>query len=340
MSHLRSPVVHHLGIEPMELLDFARTARGRKYADFAPPYDRPALALFQAHCEHVVESQGLDKLRVKGYAKDLDHHQDGFLVETSEGPLKARRVLLALGAGDHCHWPYWAKSLRDEGAPVWHLFQEDFDTESLETTGILGIVGLGISAAQLANRTSAYKNAEVKVFSRHEVRVHQFDSEPCWLGPKCQSSFWAEKDYTRRREMITEARHRGSMSADVAREYRERLNGRRLQHFQDAIAGALYRPESGQIELYTSSGRAHVVDRLVLATGFECPSPGKTWLAKAMQRLDLRCSSCGYPILDATLQWTSGLHVSGPLAELELGPAARNIAGARMTARRLGRLSP
>jgi hypothetical protein len=43
----------------------------------------------------------------------------------------------------------------------------------------------------------------------------------------------------------------------------------------------------------------------------------------------------GYPIVDKALRWHPRIHVTGPLAELELGPAARNIVGARMTAERL-----
>jgi hypothetical protein len=37
------------------------------------------------------------------------------------------------------------------------------------------------------------------------------------------------------------------------------------------------------------------------------------------------------------LQWGPGLFVMGPLAELELGPTARNITGARAGAARIAR---
>jgi hypothetical protein len=35
-------------------------------------------------------------------------------------------------------------------------------------------------------------------------------------------------------------------------------------------------------------------------------------------------------VVDRTLAWAPGLHVSGALAELEVGPVARNIIGARL----------
>ncbi len=55
----------------------------------------------------------------------------------------------------------------------------------------------------------------------------------------------------------------------------------------------------------------------------------------AIAQLGLPCAACGYPIVSSQLAWAPGLHVTGPLAELELGPVARNIAGARAAGERL-----
>ena len=72
----------------------------------------------------------------------------------------------------------------------------------------------------------------------------------------------------------------------------------------------------------------------MLATGFAPDRPG-AWLDGVSERLGLPLSACGYPIVDRALRWHPRIHVSGALAELELGPAARNIAGARMASERL-----
>ena len=42
----------------------------------------------------------------------------------------------------------------------------------------------------------------------------------------------------------------------------------------------------------------------------------------------------GYPIIDPSLRWHPR-YVTGPLAELELGPSSRNIAGARRAGERI-----
>jgi hypothetical protein len=74
---------------------------------------------------------------------------------------------------------------------------------------------------------------------------------------------------------------------------------------------------------------------VILATGFDHSRPGGEWLDRAIAQFALRCHECGYPIVDANLCWHPGLYVAGPLAELQLGPVARNIIGARHAASRL-----
>jgi hypothetical protein len=54
--------------------------------------------------------------------------------------------------------------------------------------------------------------------------------------------------------------------------------------------------------------------------------------------MQLECAGCGFPVVDDLLQWRPGLHVTGPLAELEVGPASRNIVGARLAGERLRRV--
>jgi hypothetical protein len=51
--------------------------------------------------------------------------------------------------------------------------------------------------------------------------------------------------------------------------------------------------------------------------------------------LELPIAPCGYPLVNSALCWTDGLYVLGPLAELEIGPVARNITGARQAAERI-----
>ena len=76
-------------------------------------------------------------------------------------------------------------------------------------------------------------------------------------------------------------------------------------------------------------------ERVLLATGFASKRPGGAMVDALIASAGLTCARCGYPIVDSALRWHPRIHVSGPLAELELGPASRNIAGARRAGDRL-----
>jgi hypothetical protein len=74
---------------------------------------------------------------------------------------------------------------------------------------------------------------------------------------------------------------------------------------------------------------------VILATGFVPTRPGGSWLERAIAELTLPCAPCGYSDVTPDLCWQPGIYVMGALAELVLGPAARNIVGARLAAARL-----
>ena len=74
---------------------------------------------------------------------------------------------------------------------------------------------------------------------------------------------------------------------------------------------------------------------VVLATGFASGPPLADLVAEQARRHALAIGPAGYPVPDRVLRWHPRLLVAGPLGELELGPAAPNIIGAHLAARRL-----
>ena len=74
---------------------------------------------------------------------------------------------------------------------------------------------------------------------------------------------------------------------------------------------------------------------MLLATGFAKPRPGGELVDGLITSASLACAQCGYPIVDESLSWHPRVFVSGPLAELELGPTSRNISGARRAGDRI-----
>lgn len=332
MRYLRSPVVHHLELDPYALRRFGRSGPGRKTARFFYPYERPGLAFFRQHVEFVVAKHRLGELRIRSRAQSIRRVPFGYSVETEHGQLTTRKLVLALGLGEQLCRPAWAKPLA--GSPsVQHLFDPAFSRSALTGVGKVLIVGGGISAAQLACSLSS-QGVEVQILARHQPRVFRFDSEPEWLGPRAMERFGQASDPGLRRAMIREARHRGSMPGEVATALRAELRLGRVQWLETEIVRSSVGADG--VSLWRSDDSAPLLgQRVVLATGFELHRPGGKMVDEAVASLGLACGSCGYPLVSRRLEWAPGLFVSGPLSELELGPSARNIAGARSAGERL-----
>lgn len=63
--------------------------------------------------------------------------------------------------------------------------------------------------------------------------------------------------------------------------------------------------------------------------------PSQSFLRPLLEQLSLPLTPCGTPVLDDTLAWTDGLYMTGPYADLVLGPFARAIYGGQEAARRI-----
>ena len=334
MEYLRSSHAHNLHYDPFSLITFARTVPGQPLARFIEPYARPSLPLFRAHSQHLIERHRLRDLRLTGRARRLTRLRDGWQVETDVGDLLARRVVLAIGATEQPHWPDWAQSLRAAGAPVHHLFDPSFDRAALPTGARVIVVGGGITAAQCAIALAVRAPGSVTLLMRHAPRIHQFDADTGWITYQHLDGFYRQNDYALRREMIRGARHRGSMPADVAAELHKAEEHALLVRRTAVIQSATGTAQA--VTLALEDGTSLTVDHLLLATGFEPRRPGGAWLDAAVQAYDLPVAVDGYPILNRHLCWSPGLYAVGPLAELEIGPVARNFAGIKLAAERIG----
>ncbi|MEM6327287.1 MAG: FAD/NAD(P)-binding protein [Bacteroidota bacterium] len=333
MTYMRSSLVHHLGLDPYGLRRFARSPEAAGVARFAPPFRRPAYGLFQTYAAHVVAEHDLAALRMQGRAVGLRRVARGWRVETEQGALDAQRVVLAFGNTERPCWPGWAHALREAGGRVNHLFDATFDRSAVPEGERVTVVGGGISAVQVA--TALARRGPTILLSRHPVRVHTFDADPGWLGPKYMSAFRQEVCPVARRQAIHRARHRGSVPPDALRRLRwaARRDGlvRATADVTTASVGPL---GTVRLALRRRDGSASEIltQRVVLATGFEAARPGGSWLDDATEAEGLPVAPCGFPRLGASLEWATRLYATGPLAELSLGPTARNIAGARAAA--------
>ncbi len=333
MTHLRSPAVHHLDLDPFSLLRFASDkahVRSSVGGMFARPYNRPALSLFTEHCDQLIGRYGLEAIHLRGRVSSIRLDCDGARVSLTDGdPLLARRVILALGASEQPRRPDWARALADDR--VRHVFEPGFTLDPAACPDRIAVVGAGITGAQVALRL-ADTGREVTLIARHALRKHQFDSDPGWIGPKYMQRFSKVTDPAARRRMITGARYQGSVPPGVERRVRHAIRDGRIQMVQAAVESAM---AGGTGVALMLEGRTLEVDQVLLATGFESRRPGGSLVDDLVESHALPCSTCGFPLVDRHLRWHPRIFVTGPLAELEVGPVARNLIGARRAAERI-----
>ncbi|MCA0454811.1 MAG: NAD(P)-binding domain-containing protein [Chloroflexi bacterium] len=332
MSYLRSPHAHNLHYDPFSLITFTRTNDGQPLADFIEPYGRPSLQLFNTHSQTLIERYHLDELRLLGRATGLHRLAEGWQVATNNGTLEARNVILAFSNTERPYWPDWARTAQAEGANIHHLFDPAFTRAT--SPGHTLVVGGGITAAQTATALALESSGSVTLLMRHPPRIHQFDSDLGWITHQHLDGFYQDADYARRRHLIRTARHRGSMPPDVVRELEAAVQHGILDQRIDEVKAVRY--QHGKLYLTLESGDTLTTDRIILATGFETSRPGGAWLDAAIKAYGLPVAEDGFPIVDQRLCWSEGLFVSGSLAELEIGPVARNFIGVKLAAERIG----
>ncbi|HEY7678051.1 MAG TPA: FAD/NAD(P)-binding protein [Candidatus Methylomirabilis sp.] len=335
MRELRSPGLYHVAPDPEDLFHFAQSPAAAPVRELRGDFYFPGLALFSAHARHRVAQAGLRASWRQGIVTSLFPARQGWRLEALGGTVEAECVILAPGMGGHEAWPAWALSLRRLGAPIAHLLDPHFEAARL-ARGPLAIVGGGLTAATFATVRAQEFGDPVHLICRSEPTVHLFDSDPGWLGPRHLAGYWRIPDAATRLRVVREARHRGSVTPEVAAEVKRLRAAGAIVLEQDVVVEASYNAgEQWRLRL----SRGHTLGPfsfVLLGTGYDFRFSRLSWLAQALERARLP-TACDRPLVGPNLEWAPGLFVTGALAEVEVGPVARNIAGARMAAERISR---
>ncbi len=335
MHYLRSPSSHSLDIDFRALRRFARRPENRELADFIPPYARPALSLFDAHADNTIEAHGLEHIRLLGRAIEINRNNGAKRVRTAETSFLARNVVLAFSDSESPHYPEWAIQARQDGARIFHVFSPEFNPRIPQDPVAPAVIGGGITALQKACQLARAGVAPVTVIARHQLRVAAFDSNPCFVGPKCLDEFRAERDYRRRRAIIDAERFPGSVPRDVAEDFAVLRKQGMVRLIIAHVIAAEARPDGTVRLLCSEGGRVIESSYVLLATGFKRRIYKAPVIQQITKEFGLPIGDCGFPIPQSHMEWGENIFVTGALAELEVGPPAPNIIGAHNSARQL-----
>ncbi|HEY2704507.1 MAG TPA: hypothetical protein VGL20_12530, partial [Candidatus Dormibacteraeota bacterium] len=197
------------------------------------------------------------------------------------------------------------------------------------------VVGGGLTAVQLC-LGAVERGARPVLLSRAPLRERDFDVRPGWFTYRLER-YQAQPAWDRRAETLR-AERRGSVPAaeldDLATcEARAELDSR---------CGVALREVSWSGTSLDVDGVG--ADRLWLATGHGYHVAAEPLLDELCRTHPVRVVA-GLPVLTGDCLWPgTAVHVMGGLAALQLGPIARNLAGARIAAERIaaaaGRRAP
>ena len=341
MTFLRSPAVHHITPDALGIVEYAE--RYNRSSELAPPYSQPSTQLFWDFCNSALAELEAHKVYYQFDVAKLrwDKGAGKFpfrLISANSQGFRSRCVILAIGADDCVYVPHafvqWQRRYPDR---ILHASQFEMGYEGeQDSKGKIVIVGGGLTAGTLARSLSA-RGHSVVLIARKQLKTEQFDFPPVWLGPKALAEFANETDFQRRYEIIQQNRGEGSITPDIMEVLLDTPN---VDLYPETcvrnIIGTGDGTQAQSLQIETTRGIITDVARVILATGYRFDLRRYGFLRELITQHQVPLV-CGLPRLDVDLrlQPIENLFGSGTIAQLQIGPASGNIAGANLAYERL-----
>ena len=354
IKFLRSPAVHHVTSDALGIVEYAE--RHNRTSELAPPYSQPSTQLFWDFCNNALAESGLQTPSTKNsvyYQFDVaklrwDKGAGRFpfrLISADSEGFRSRCVILAIGTDDCAYIPpefvQWQHRYPDLilHASEFTVGCEDGNVGARSprpSKRKIIIVGGGLTAGTLAKSLSE-RGHHVALIARKQLKTEQFDFPPVWLGPKALAEFASETDFQRRYETIQQNRGEGSITPDIMEAL---LNTSNIDLYPETRVYNITTMDEclpvQRLRVETTRGMITDVSRVILATGYRFNLRRYGFLTELLTRHQVPLV-CGLPQLDADLQLhpIENLFGSGTIAQLQIGPASGNIAGANLAYERL-----
>ena len=347
MTFLRSPAVHHITPDALGIVEYAE--RHNRTNALAPPYSQPSTQLFWDFCNDVLAGSGLQIPPTRDniyYQFDVaklrwDKGAGRFpfrLISTNNEGFRSGCVVLAIGSDDCAYVPpelvQWQRRYPDQ---ILHASQFSVDgADKRDGKDKIVIVGGGLTAGTLA-KSLGERGHHVALIARKGLKTEQFDFPPVWLGPKALAEFASETDFQRRYEIIQQNRGEGSITPDIMEAL---LNTPKVDIYPETRIHNITTEKEDlptrRLRVETTCSVMTDVSRVIFATGYRFDLRRYGFLTELLAQHHTPLV-CGLPQLDTDLQLhpIENLFGSGTIAQLQIGPASGNIAGANLAYERL-----
>jgi len=330
MREMRSAWFQHVHPDMFAMVNEERHSGGDPLARgiFSPP----PVEVFNRFCAEM--ARPLEPLSHQTRVTRVDPIDGGLagyhLTVEDGGQFFAQSVVYTPGLGGHERVPAAAVALHAARSP--HLLlagQVDVREPSWAGQRVL-IAGAGLTGATLAARLTE-AGANVTLIHRTAIRQRRWDVDDSWIKNESKlRRFRRIRDLAERLAQVKSAR-RGSITPETLRLLRRFADDGRIQVLEHTEITSLTPSPRGGLTARLA-GRELAIDRVILATGFEPEFQADPLLQSILATPGLQMLG-GRPVLNRYLELLPGFYVSGWAAELQLGPLARNILGARIAAR-------
>lgn len=337
MTFLRSPAVHHVSPDPLGIVDYAE--RHNRTNELAPPYSQPSTQLFWDYCDEAISVlrkhpifYQFDVAQLR-WDKGAGKHPFR-LISTDNIGFRSSIVILAIGSDDCAYMPpeftEWKRSYPEK---IVHASQFSVDDHC---SGVCSnkyvIVGGGLTAGTLAKSISE-RGHHVVLIARKQLKTEQFDFPPIWLGPKALTEFANESNFQRRYHIVQENRGEGSITPKILDSIE---NDTRIEVYPKTYVRNIHITDSANLQVETTQGLIPSVARVIIATGYRFNLHRYGFMRTLLKQYPIDLV-CGLPKLDSELQFypIENLFGTGTVAQLQIGPASGNIAGANLAYERI-----
>ena len=326
---LRSPIVHHPFPDALELENFRIR---NSYTPSGLPYNPPTTKCFTAFCSEIIRDADLDDPLI-AEPQLVQTDPNGIELTTSHGEIRARNLIIATNPHTKVI-PHWAQGISLNSSLVKHASDVNLAGISKLEGQSITVIGGGMTAAHLA-RGAVFKGASVKMISRRQLQVRNFDTDPGWLGPKYLSDYYSEKDAHKRIQKALEARGGGTIPPWIHSTLLDLAKSEAIE-ILESMEVISVQPKSSKGCILTLRNEKEIYsDQVWLATGtcsslqsMECLRP----ILENVSFID------GFPIVDSSLRLKPHpVYIMGRSATYALGPASGNLWGATRAAHRITR---
>ena len=328
----RDSEIHHIN-------DFTTSSLKRLTDVNAGLFRLPGAGLFSDFCCDLAKE--LPHAMVTGAVSKVERSAGGYALAVDGETITAKAVVFALGAATTpCVPPQFALSTApSDGAPSGHTVVHSNDWRALRDLAFTKadtvlVVGGGLSAAQAALRAMKRGAGRVVLCSRRKLCTRTYDLELEWMNRRSTKKGSARrclfefkgKALEERRSFVAKIRS----GATVPGHYLDLLAKADITHVIDEVCEV--EDMGGGIRTVFRRAQPLVATKVILATGSRLDCEGIPLLRETATRFDLPVVSC-LPAVDDSLRWgDEDLFVVGALAQLQVGPDAGNLTGARRAA--------